>query len=408
MMKFIRFCQIGVMLILAQFSFSLLRDMKDVLVISSLGAESILHLKLAQAPLGLALGALLIVCARGGTQRVLSGFFGVGALLLLGSYGALQMGWISYDNPSFAIAFYLVSSVYAALSIVLVWAYAAERYTFRAAVVQYPALAILATSVGTVFAAYAVMHICSGADFEVSLGTVLTSVGASYSLLFMLSLLATSDTEGSAGHCRLKWWALPMAIALFAVGIAQVQQQMGLQFKAWVPEKTEYLYFATHIATYKGPMLLSVGLPFTVMLGFALRDGGWKCFGNVCLAAWAVLLIYAGWCFCVTRLMGADIIRTAFLVVTEFHVIIFVIKVFVLELPILSVEPSARFRMRIAVYGVTGLLGAIVGGIWMIISEGFDIAATPAGATAYPFLIALIGAFLLRRALNSVPDTTAG
>jgi len=147
--NFLLFLGMAVTILLTYFNYTILQSLKDSLLISQVSVELIPHLKMKVLPLTLFSGVLLIFLAwNGRIDRAFKVFFPLNILI----YSAFALA--PSVMADFIPLFYIWAHVSLILSVVLIWGYANQVYTFNMAAIQYPILAFLFMQLGLLLPKY--------------------------------------------------------------------------------------------------------------------------------------------------------------------------------------------------------------------------------------------------------------
>jgi len=147
--NFLLFLGMAVTILLTYFNYTILQNLKDSLLISQVNVELIPHLKMKVLPLTLFSGVLLIFLAwNGRIDRAFKVFFPLNILI----YSAFALA--PSIMADFIPLFYIWAHVSLILSVVLIWGYANQVYTFNNAAIQYPILAFIFINLGLLLPKY--------------------------------------------------------------------------------------------------------------------------------------------------------------------------------------------------------------------------------------------------------------
>lgn len=138
------FLAIAFMLSLSLFSHQLMRDCRDLLILK--GSTTFATYKILQLPVVLVAGWLLYLYSKKASLDHLFRLFFSLSILLFGLLGTLKLTQYKlFCNATFLGFLSLYTSLFLAISSVLIWGFANQLYSFKRAALHYPLLYLLAS-----------------------------------------------------------------------------------------------------------------------------------------------------------------------------------------------------------------------------------------------------------------------
>lgn len=144
MKKIIQFLAMAFMLSLSLLSNELMKNSHDLLLLK--GSASFALYKALQLPVVLVAGWLLYLYSKKASLDRLFGLFFSLAMLLFGLLGILKLfNYKLFCNATFLGLLSLCSSLFLAISTVVIWGFANQVYTFKRAAIHYPLFYLVAS-----------------------------------------------------------------------------------------------------------------------------------------------------------------------------------------------------------------------------------------------------------------------
>lgn len=349
----ILFLGMSLMLMCTYLNTTILRYLSDFLIIDTAGVEAIAPLKKLIMRWTLIVGFLMALLSWGGkVGRVFKTYFPVN-ILIIGVFT-----WLLYtnspliSNPAVVGGFYVWAKISMVLSVVLVWGYANQKYTFEAAAIQYPILSVLFWNIAPSGLLPIIIFI-SRANNENTYPIMLGIVGALSVLTFSVYLwMSRTDLGVKEKGINVTWgyWAA-LAVIVFAVKFAAYfpavafKEQIRMIFK----DASLYSAFMPEWSFVNGGLSFLAGLA-AVPLGVILYFRGPKALVKVISIVGVVMLIGGVSIFFTSQemLISKETIMISMMGYALFLSLSGVFKL-LKELVFFGVDHKSRFTAKIAI-----------------------------------------------------------
>ncbi|MCB1072917.1 MAG: hypothetical protein KDK96_07445 [Chlamydiia bacterium] len=333
------FLGIGLMLLFATFSYTVLRDIQSTITIQKLSAAVIPKMKMASVPVILLFGLLFFfLCRKGKIHRGFILFFLLniiiwGGLLFLKGSDDLWIYWV----------YSIWSSVSMSLSLILIWGFANQEFTFKKAAIQYPLLGLIFSSSGAFLGGHLTGHF-AGQDLfsKIYPMTLWIGVGANLLIFVIYLILKHYPYMGKEQGSRVTWgyW---VALGILLFGIKTSALCLQITFKNEVRKvftnATSYIEFMGNFSKLSGSIRIGLGvlaIGLGVLLFFRGAQAFFKVFGSVLLG----IIVFALFTFFIPKI---DINALAYALFSGSIGIILSLR----ELAFFGIQRESRFTAKI-------------------------------------------------------------
>jgi hypothetical protein len=279
------------MLFFTFFGQTILRDLKELFLISKLGVERIPELRMMDLPLTIMAGLILLVISWGG--KVHRGFF---VFFPLNTIVLVVFGILSYFQspllykPSVVSGFYHWANISLVLSVALIWGFANQTYTFSVAAIQYPILAFLLTYAVLPTGMFAHWANTTPLSFEIFCIAVATTSLLTLFVYFVMNRIDLGVIEIGSIVSWGYWVAL--AVLVFGIKYGSFFPIIFLKgiLKEVYPDPSNYNAYLLALTTLKANWLVITGV-FGIFVGFFLYKTGASYWAIVGRLLWIVMFV---------------------------------------------------------------------------------------------------------------------